>query len=262
MKIGLRLFTLLLLFSLLIPAMGVFAQEELPDMEGATITIAIENAYFPFNFIDPDSGEPMGWDYDTVNEICVRLDCVPEYVETSWDGMIIAVSNGEFDVAADGISITDERAEIVDFSTGYYRVDQLLLVGINEDRFTTVDEFVAGDYVIGVQVATTNYDLAVSLVGEDRIQAYDTFGVAVQALINGDVDAVVMDDASGNGYVGVNAESLKAIDEALYSDELGFIFPKGSELVDSFNAALMSMMEDGTLDLINTKWFVNGGEEE
>ena len=53
----------------------------LPDLEGRTITIAVENAYLPFNYIDPDSGEPSGWDYDVWNEICSLINCTPEFVE-------------------------------------------------------------------------------------------------------------------------------------------------------------------------------------
>src|SRR5690606_11081700 len=89
------------------------ADEEivLPDLEGRTVTVAVENAYPPFNYLD-DDGNPIGWDYDVINEICARLNCVAEYIETSWDGMILAVSNGEYDVAADGITITEERREL------------------------------------------------------------------------------------------------------------------------------------------------------
>ena len=255
---------LLLLFLLAFSAVFVLAQDdamELPDLEGRTITVAVENAYFPFNFINEETGEPEGWDYDTINELCNRLNCVPEYVETSWDGMIIAVSNGEFDMAADGISITDERAEVVDYSMPYSRVDQLLLTQLEEDRFSAISEFQEGEFVIGVQVATTNYDLAVDLVGEDRVIGYETFGVAVQALINGDVDGVVMDDSAGMGYVGVNADQVTAIDESLYADSLGFIYPKGSDLVEAIDAGLQSMMDDGTLEAINDKWFSPAEEE-
>ncbi len=72
--------------------------------------MAVENAYLPFNYIDPTSGEAAGWDYDAVGEICNRLNCVPEFVATGWEGMIIAVSEGQFDMAADGITITDETS--------------------------------------------------------------------------------------------------------------------------------------------------------
>jgi ABC-type amino acid transport substrate-binding protein len=226
----------------------------LPDLGGRTITVAVENAYPPFNLIN-DDGEAVGWDYDTVNEICARLNCVPEFVQASWEGMIVAVGNGEFDMAADGITITEDREEIVDFSIGYAQIIQRLLVRVGEDRFATVDEFVAGDYVVGVQLATTNFLTAQELVGEDRIVGYSDFPSAVQALIAGDVDAVIIDDVAGQGYAGENAEVLQLMSDIIKADEeLGFVFAPESELVEPFNAALRSMITDGTMDTINAAW--------
>lgn len=249
---------------LLLPLIGVVAQDALPDLGGQTITIAVENAYQPFNSINPDTGEAEGWDYDAIAEICARLNCTPEFVEVSWDVMINAVSQGEYDLAADGITITEERAQIVDFSTGYIQVEQVLLVRKDEARFSTPEELVANpDLLIGTQTGTTNYGVAVELVGEDnvnsRIQAFGEFGAAVQALVNGDVDAVVIDNVAGQGYVGENAENLKVLPTSLKSDALGFIFPKGSELVAAFNAALEAMSVDGSLEAINAKWFPPAG---
>ncbi len=240
------------------------AQDELPDLEGATITVAVENAYLPFNFIDPETGEADGWDYDALNEICARLNCEPEFIETAWDGMILAVANGEYDMAADGITITEERAEIVDFSEGYITLEQVLLGRVDEERFTDADSLVAAeDLMVGVQPGTTNYFVALDLVGEDRLVTYETFPVAVQALIAGDVDVVVMDDVAGQGYVGVNADRVKLVGEPLTATEaLGFIFPPGSELTEAVNAALASMADDGTLDAINNKWFLGAADEE
>nr|MCU0514803.1 transporter substrate-binding domain-containing protein [Anaerolineae bacterium] len=109
-----KVFGLTLLLALLLPVFGVLAQDAdfKPDLGGRTITVAVENAYPPFNFLN-ESGEAVGWDYDTVNEICARLNCVPEFIQTSWEGLIVAVSNGEFDVAADGITITSDRKALV-----------------------------------------------------------------------------------------------------------------------------------------------------
>jgi polar amino acid transport system substrate-binding protein len=239
------------------------AQDDLPDLGGATITVAVENAYLPFNFVDPDSGEADGWDYDALAEICARLNCVPEFVETAWDGMILAVANGEYDMAADGITITEERAEIIDYSDGYVTLEQVLLARVDEDRFTDADSLAAAtELMVGVQPGTTNYFVALDLVGEERLVTYETFPVAVQALIAGDVDVVVMDDVAGQGYVGVNAESVQIVGESLTATEaLGFIFPPGSELTAAVNAALASMADDGTLETINNKWFLGATEE-
>ena len=227
----------------------------LPDLDGRVVTIAVENAYMPFNVIDEETGEAVGWDYDTLGAICEMLNCVPEYVETSWEGMIVAVSNGEYDMAADGITITEERAKIVDYSIGYIDLSQKMMVRVGEDRFASVDDFVAGDFIIGVQVATTNFEAASGLVPEGRIVAYGEFGFAVQALISGDVDAVVIDDVAGQGYTGLNADKIKLLPEELTKEQLGFIYPQGSVLVEPINAALESMMADGSLQAINDKWF-------
>ncbi|MAU10587.1 MAG: hypothetical protein CL607_12245, partial [Anaerolineaceae bacterium] len=235
----------------------------LPDLGGETITIAVENAYPPFNYLDEETGDAVGWDYDAIAEICVRINCTPEFIETSWDGMIVAVAGGEFDVAADGITITEERDESgVDFSMPYISIVQRLLVRVDEDRFESVDDFVNNDYIVGVQTATTNYLTAVELVGEDRMVGYDQYPLAVQALIAEDVDAVIIDDVAGQGYVGENEEFVRLLDDAITQDGgLGFIFPEGSELRDAFDAALTSMMEDGTLDAINEAWGFGPAEE-
>jgi polar amino acid transport system substrate-binding protein len=174
---------------------------------------------------------------------------------------MVAIMGGQgdfdtFDVGADGITITEERAQNVDFSIPYIQSAQVLLVGINEDRFTEPAEFAADEnLLIGTQLGTTNYDAAVNLVGEDRVTAFDQFGAAVQALINGDVDAVMIDNVAGQGYVGANSETLKITGEAVESEELGFIFSKGSPLVEPINTGLQSMIEDGTLEELFTKWF-------
>ncbi|MGW8225913.1 MAG: PhnD/SsuA/transferrin family substrate-binding protein [Anaerolineales bacterium] len=236
----------------------VATEEEmmLPDLGGRTITVAVENAYIPFNFEALATGESAGWDYDFLNEACARLNCVPEYVEFGWDTMIASVADGQFDMAADGITITEERAQQVDYSDGYVSIDQRLLVRADDDRFASVDELAADpDTKLAEQVGTTNYNAALDYLPEDRILATDTFPLAIQALRSGDVDGVIIDEVAGLGYVGVYANELKLVGPSISSDELGFIFPKGSDLVEPFNEVLASMEADGFLQEINAKWF-------
>lgn len=231
---------------------------DLPDLGGREVTVAVENAYLPFNYIRADTGEAGGWDYEAIDAICELLNCVPVYQEAAWEGMIQAVANGQYDMAADGITITDERKEIVDFSVGYIKIEQRILVRIDEDRFASAEELAADtSLIIGTQPGTTNYETAVELVGEDRIKGFEQFPFAVQALIAGDVDAVLMDETAGQGYIGVNADQLKLVGESLSSDELGFIFPKGSDLVEPFNAAIAEMQANGTLDALAEKYFTD-----
>jgi polar amino acid transport system substrate-binding protein len=232
------------------------APAALPDLGGREVTVAIENAYLPFNYIRLDNGQAEGWDYDALAEICERLNCVPVFQEIGWDNMIAAVAEGQFDMAAVGITITEERGEVVDFSDGYISVQQRIMVRLDETRFTSIDDVKASsDATLGTQKGTTNYEEAIKLVDESHVIAFDTFPDAVQALIAGDVDGVVIDDTAGQGYVGVNADEIKLLEGSLIGQELGFIFPKGSDLVEPFNAALAAMRADGALEALAQRWF-------
>lgn len=232
------------------------AMSEFTDLGGITVTVGVENAYLPFNYIPLGETEGTGWDYEAWAAICALLNCTPEFVESAWPAVIDQVAQSELDTAADGISITDERKEVVDYSVAYMTVTQKFIVQLDDDRYATAQDLIDDtDAIVATQVGTTNYELAVTLVGEDRIQAFDQFGLAIQALIAGDVDAVIIDDAAGLGYIGENSESIKTIDDALQSDPLGFIFPLGSELVDPVNEAIAELAANGTLEELGRKYF-------
>ena len=233
----------------------------LPDLGGRTVVAVTENAYTPLNFVDPLTGEAVGWEYEATEEICRRLNCVVDWQLASWDTMIAAVQNGQFEVGMDGITITDERKEQVDFSDPYMVSQQFMLVRADEDRFQTPEDFAADpDLLIGSQSGTTNFYVAVYeiLDGDEanpRIKLFENFGAAVQALIIGDVDMVLMDAASSRGYIGANPDQLKVIGDPLGTEEFGFIFTPGSDLVEPFNAAIQTMEQDGFLEQLNNRWF-------
>ena len=232
------------------------AGDAIVDLECREITVAMENAYLPFNYISLETGEPGGWDYEVWDEICVRLHCIPAYTEASWEGMIQAVSDGQFDAAADGITITEERAQIVDYSEGYINIEQRLLVRSDETRINSIEDIVADENLrLGTQTGTTNYETATKYLPDERIAAFEQFPFAVQAVLSGDIDAVIIDEVAGQGYVGESAESLKLVGPSMSSDQLGFIYPKGSDLVGPVNQALRAMKADGFLVGVNLKYF-------
>jgi polar amino acid transport system substrate-binding protein len=226
------------------------------DLEGREITVAVENAYLPFNYIDAETGDPGGWDYAALDDICHRLNCTVKYETFDWDPMIQAISDGQFDLAADGITITEERAQIVDYSDGYINIDQRIMVAVGSD-IDSVDALVASDCKVGTQTGTTNFDTAVATVGEDRVQAMDEFGFVVQSVIVGDICAAFIDETAGQGYVGENADKIQLVGDSLSSDQLGFIFPKGSDLVEPFNLAIAAMKEDGTMERLGKEFFTD-----
>ena len=235
---------------------AVPAGPTLPDLGGRTVTVGVENAYIPYNYIPVGTTEGIGWDYDVWREICRLLNCVPDFVESAWPGVIDLVANDELDTAADGISITDERKEVVDYSNAYMTVQQMFIVGIDDDRYPTAQALIDDpDAIVATQVGTTNEILATELIGEARIQAFDQFALTIQALINDDVDAVIIDNSAGQGYVGQNKDSVKLIDDSLQSDPLGFIYPHGSPLIGPVNEALAFMADSGFLDDVGMVYF-------
>ncbi len=248
-----RVFMLLLLC--VVPFIGVSAQDDLPDLGGREISIAVENAYPPYNYIN-EAGEAVGWDYDTFNDICRVINCTPVFLEVGWDGMLIAIAAGEYDVAADGITYTEDRAESVDFSMLYQAYDETLLIRDGETRFDTVEGLLAlSDYRVATQVGTTNEITAFALFGQDNVRSYDVFGAAIEALLNDEVDAVVVDRPAAEGYIAERGE-MRTLEESVSGIQgLAFAFPLGSDLVEPINAAMMYLQETGRWDQIYTRWF-------
>ncbi len=232
------------------------ADKALVDLECREVTVAVENAYLPFNYIDSKTGEAGGWDYDVIPEICTRLHCKPVFQEVSWDAMIQSVADGLYDVAGDGITINADREEIADFSIGYVNIQQRLLARKGETRFASIEDLAANpDLIIGTQSGTTNMETAQKYLPEDRLKGFEQFPFAIQALIGGDIDAVILDEVIGLGYVGENADKVELVGPSISSDQLGFVFPIGSELVEPFNKAIQSMIDDGFMNEVNLKFF-------
>ena len=227
----------------------------LPDLGGCEFTFAVENAYLPFNYIDAETGEAMGWDYDVFNHMGELMNFTPVYVPTAWDGMIQATADGQFMIAGDGITITAERDEIVDFSNGYINLAQKVLVAADNAMVMSIDDLKSGDYTVAVQKGTTNYEFAVAELGEDKVKAFDTFDFAIAAVISGDADASIIDETAGLGYMGANKDKVKLVGGDLTSEQLGFAFPNGSPLVDVVNQGLAAMTDSGKLGEINAKFF-------
>jgi polar amino acid transport system substrate-binding protein len=244
-------------------ATSLAAAQTLPDLGGRTIVIVTENAYFPLQFVDPKSGQPAGWEYDAIDAMAKKLNFKPEYEHASWDVMIQAVSDKQYDMGMTGITITEERKQKVDFSDPYMKSEILMLVRGDETRFNDAESFEADeDLLIGAQAGTSPFYVAVYEVldgNEDnpRIKLMETFAATVEALKAGDVDLVLTDSAAGQSIVAASGSALKLIGEPLQAEEFGFIFPKGSDLVAPINSGIAALKADGTLDALTQKWFVD-----
>ena len=243
--------------------MGVAQAADLPNLGGKSVVVVTENAYPPLQFLDPKSGKQIGWEYDAMNEIAKRLNFKVEYQNISWDAMIQAVSDGQYSLGMTGITIKDERKAKVDFSNAYMRSEMFMLVRGDESRFADGKSFGAfKEGLVGAQAGTTPFYVAVynMLDGNEqnpRIKLFETFGAAVQALKTGDVDVVLTDGTAGKGYVDASNGGLKLVGQAMGTEDFGFIFPKGSDLVAPINAAIDMMLRDGTFTALDKKWFLD-----
>ncbi|MYK30787.1 MAG: transporter substrate-binding domain-containing protein [Boseongicola sp. SB0670_bin_30] len=235
---------------------------EAPDLGGREVVVVTENAYPPLQFVDPNSGDAIGWEYDAMAEIGERLNIQVVYENISWDAMIAAVSEGQYDMGMTGITIRADRMEKVDFSDSYMVSQMMMIVAGDESRFDDDESFAANpDLLAGAQPGTTPfyvtiYDILDGDEANPRVIQFETFGAALQALRTGDVDLVLSDSTAANGYVSASEGKLKIVGDPLGTEEFGFIFPKGSDLVGPMNAAIAEMKADGTLDALNTKWFL------
>ena len=135
-------------------------------------------------------------------------------------------------------------------------IEMRLLVRLDEDRIESIEDIVNDEnLVLGTQTGTTNYETATTYLDPERIEAYETFPFAVQALIAGDLDAVIIDEVAGQGYLGEDSDKVKLVGPSISSDQLGFIYPQGSDLVDPVNAALDELKANGFLDEVNLYYF-------
>ena len=229
-----------------------------PDLGGRTIRVATDATYPPFEMLDA-SKNLSGYDIDLINEICTLANCKPEIKSTAWDGIFPALQKGDYDAVISGVTITAERDKTMDFSDPYIEVGQVLLVRADEERIKSLDDM--ADKSVAVQRGTTNDEAATSFQKEGKlkeVKRFPTFDLAVKSLLNKDVDAVIIDNTSASGYMGTNPDKLKVAGEKFTSEGLGIVVREGDkELQGAFNAALKVLKENGTLDRLYQKWFVD-----
>ena len=242
--------------TILAAALAVFGMTaaQAADLGGALLRVGSDTTYPPMETVDAATGQIVGFDVDVVNAVCEKINCKAEFVTTAWDGIFGALQQGEFDLVASGVSITDERKQTMDFSDPYIVVSQAVLMRV-EDEGMTIDDIKNGGKKLAAQTATTNATLAEELVGRDNVALYDTFTGAVVALQNGDVAGVIIDGTSAAAYEKEFAGSLIIGIKGLKSDPLGLVFRKGDEKVAAFNEGLAAIVADGTMEKLTAKYW-------
>lgn len=222
---------------------------ELTTVETGKLTMAT-NATFPPYEMTADSGEIEGIDVDTAKAIAEKLGLELQIDDMDFDAALLSVQQGKADIVMAGVTVTDERKAVMDFSDSYATGIQSIIVP-NDSDIASPDDL-AGKK-IGTQRGTTGYIYCSDDFGEDSVVAYDNGLTAVQALNNGQVDAVVIDNAPATEYVAANP-GLKVLDTSYAEEDYAIGMAKGSALEDAINKALEELKADGTLQAIVDKY--------
>ena len=209
------------------------------------------NAAFPPYEMTTDSGDFEGIDIEVAGAIAEKLGLELQVDDMDFDAALLAAQNGKSDMVMAGVTVTDERLKVMDFSDTYAEGIQSIIVPEDSD-IATVDDLTGK--TIGTQRGTTGYIYCTDDFGEDNVIAYDNGLTAVQALNNGQVDAVVIDNAPAKEFVSANP-GLKILDTAYAQEDYAIGVAKGNtQLLDAINGALEELQADGTLQAIVDKY--------
>ncbi len=226
------------------------AAAELTTVEAGKLTMAT-NAAFPPYEMTTDAGEFEGIDIDTAKAIAEKLGLELQIDDMDFDAALLSVQQGKADIVMAGVTVTDERKAVMDFSDSYATGIQSIIVPEGSDIASPDD--LAGKK-IGTQRGTTGYIYCSDDFGDENVVAYDDGLTAVQALNNGQVDAVVIDNAPAKEYVAANP-GLKILDTAYAQEDYAIGVAKGNtELLNAINGALEELQADGTLQSIVGKY--------
>ena len=209
------------------------------------------NAAFPPYEMTTDSGEFEGIDVETAQAIADKLGLELQIDDMDFDAALLAVQQGKSDMVMAGLTVTDERQNVMDFTDSYATGIQSIIVKEDSD-IASVDDL-AGKK-IGTQRGTTGYLYCSDDFGDENVVAYDNGLTAVQMLNNGQVDCVVIDNAPAKEFVAANP-GLKLLDTAYVEENYAIGVGKGNtELKDAINTALEELKADGTLQAIVDKY--------
>ncbi len=208
------------------------------------------NAAFPPYEMTTDDGGFEGIDVDIADAIAKKLGLELVIDDMDFDAALLAVQQNKADIVMSGVTINEDRKLVMGFSDSYISSNQVILVKEGSD--VTLENL--GEQMIGTQRGTTGYIYTSGDYGEDHVIAYDTFITAVQALINGQVDCVVLDADPAKVFEADN-EGLTILETAYAVEEYGIGLNKdNTALLEAVNKALSEMKADGTLDAIVAKY--------
>ena len=223
-------------------------------MEAGKLHMSTNAAFPPYEMVK-DDGTFEGIDVEVAAAIAEKLGLELVVDDMGFDAALLAAQNGQSDIVMAGVTVTEERAAVMEFSDSYATGVQVVIVKEGSD--VTMDNL--GEKMIGCQKATTGYIYASDTpenggYGEDHVIAYETGALAVEALKNGQVDCVIIDNEPAKAYVAAN-EGLTILDGEWVTEDYAIGMKKGNTaLLEAVNNAMAELKADGTFQTIVDKY--------
>ena len=220
--------------------------------------VASDTSFVPFAF--DEDGEYVGFDMDIINALADRVGFEVELETTNFDGIIPGLQTGSFDIAIAGIGITEERAEVIDYTSPYYMSGLRIAVPIDNDEIEDVADLEGLD--IATRLGSTSAAYIEENISDATANTYEQLDQAYLSVEGGGSDAILYDAPNVEYYVETAGEdSLKVTGDLFEAENSGIAVAQGNEeLVGAMNDALAEIIDDGTYAEIHSEWF--GGEPD
>ena len=222
---------------------------EVSTIEAGKLIMSTNASFPPYEMI-ADDGSFEGIDVEVAGAIAKKLGLELEVDDMDFDAALLAVQQNKSDIVMAGVTVTDDRKLVMNFTDSYATGVQVVIVKEGSD--VTLDNL--GEKMIGTQRGTTGYIYTSGDYGDDHVTAYDNGASAVQALLNGQVDCVVIDSAPAEAFVAANA-GLTILDTEYVTENYAIGVNKdNTALLDAINQALAELTADGTVQAIVDKY--------
>ena len=242
---------------LLTVLIGIVLISVLPGcgQETLKVRIATDATWPPFEYVDEQTMEIVGFDIDLIKAIADEAGLDIEIINVGWDPLLAGMAQCQYDAAISAMTITDERKEVMLFSNPYFEAGQLVTVEFDNTDIKSKEDL--GGKTVGAQIGTTG-SFEVEKIAGATLKTYDDIGLAMQDLMNGQIDAVIADNPLAMGYADANPDKLKTVGAVFTSEYYGIAVCKDKpELLERINEGLVKVKAEGLIDELILKWLAN-----
>ncbi len=236
---------------------GVLLVSILPGcgQETLKVRIATDATWPPFEYVDEQTMDIVGFDIDLIKAIADEAGLDIEILNVAWDPLLAGIAQCQYDAAISAMTITEERKEAMLFSNPYFEAGQLVTVEYDNTDIKSKEDL--GGKTVGAQIGTTG-SFEVEKIAGATLKTYDDIGLAMQDLMNGQIDAVIADNPLAMGYANANPDKLKTVGAVFTSEYYGIAVCKSKpELLDRINEGLAKVKAEGLIDELILKWLAN-----